>query len=739
LPWIARPGETVQLHASLPGLTRVDIVHLACLNAERKAGGSYHGPAERIIPVAGSNAPELGPVFQPLSPGAQLTARSDGWPAWQEAGLVFALQRLGRGQGGHVLTLADAAGEGICMRLDCSDRRSARLDISFVRGGETLVLPLPEQDWLLLNLDFAHTDAVGPSLRVRSAICRATVPGGVAQRWTEHRLDAPAMPRGRAPVRLQLGSLPAAQASADVRIDLLSVLPSAAVGALSPPAMLACGSGDGPVLAEWERALLDAGAPALLLRGRTGKERSSEDLAARAAITEGQRPYAAVRGIRWDGRFQGPLQAPAHYTALHFNADSLLDAQWAPVSGWQIPADLDSGCYAFRMSSVERPDEAPSYASFFVSAAERPRHKLAVLLPTFTYLAYANAIEEMRGPVITAAPHVAEQRLDALHPAHGRSIYERHADGQGVLWASCRRPLWSVAPGNRPWGLVADSWLLDWLESESLPFDVITDHDLHRLGAAALQPYSAVLTGHHPEYTSTRMWDGLWDYLHRGGRLLYLGGNGFYWRTACDESADLIEVRRAEDGTRPSISAPGEYYCAFTGEYGGLWRRLARAPQQLVGVGMAAQGFDHAAHYRKLQDAEAPEAAFVFEGVPSPLFGQSGWWGGGASGWEIDRIDFDQGTPAGTWWLAKSEGHASSMLRTKEELLSYVPPFSDAKARSDVALAPLGDGDVFAVGSMTWIGSLHGEGLEPTDVARITANVIRRFLDPSPLPRKAER
>ena len=128
--------------------------------------------------------------------------------------------------------------------------------------------------------------------------------------------------------------------------------------------------------------------------------------------------------------------------------------------------------------------------------------------------------------------------------------------------------------------------------------------------------------------------------------------------------------------------------------------------------------------------------AFVFNGVPADRFGEQGWWGGGASGWEIDRSDADLGTPPGTWWLGRSEGHDPSMLRTKEELLSYVPPFRDAKARSDVVLAPVGWGDVFAVGSMTWIGSLHGEGPEPTDVATITANVIRRFLDPAPLPRK---
>lgn len=86
--------------------------------------------------------------------------------------------------------------------------------------------------------------------------------------------------------------------------------------------------------------------------------------------------------------------------------------------------------------------------------------------------------------------------------------------------------------------------------------------------------------------------------------------------------------------------------------------------------------------------------------------------------------------------MARSEGHAESMLRTKEELLSYIPPFQDAKARSDVAFVRVGPGGVFAVGRMTWIGSLHGSDTAATDVATITANVIRRFLNPTPLPRK---
>ena len=738
-PWVVGPGDSVALHASLPHATQVDIVRLGCINAERSPDGRPFGPVERITPVQAAPAGIHGPALQPLVAGAQVNAECASLPEWIDCCLVLAVQRMARGAPGHVLSLLNAAGAGIVIELKVHSRQAAVLSITLQPGGKVLQVPLPSGEWQVLVLDFVpDPEKQGNSLlRARTALCRATVPDGVAAAWTERHLHACVLPEG-GPTHLHLGTRPGHQASADARLDLLSVLPRSQVDALSPVDLLTCEDHGGVLQrSTWERTALVDLDGVCLLRARMGKGASVQDLAQRATLSEPQRPYAAVRGVRWDGRFQDPQRAPAHYSALHFNADTLLDAHWSPTTTWRVPDDLDSGSYAFRLRTASEPELEPVYVSFFVSGVSRPRHRVAVMLPTFTYLAYSNAPEDMRGPVITEAEHVAERRLDALHPAHGRSIYERHADGQGVLWASSRRPLWSVSPGHRPWGLVADSWLMDWLEAQGQGFDVITDHDLHRLGEVALQPYSVVLTGHHPEYTSTAMWDGLWRYLQGGGRLLYLGGNGFYWRTACDEDAEAIEVRRAEDGTRPSISAPGEYHCAFTGEYGGLWRRLGRAPQEIVGLGMAAQGFERAAHYRKNADAHAPETDFVFEGVDADTFGHSGWWGGGASGWEIDRSDADLGTPVQTWWLARSEGHAASMLRTKEELLSYIPPFDDAKARSDVVLVPMGQGDVFSVGSMTWIGSLHGAGRESTDVARITTNVIRRFLDPLPLPRKA--
>src|SRR5258705_230452 len=77
------------------------------------------------------------------------------------------------------------------------------------------------------------------------------------------------------------------------------------------------------------------------------------------------------------------------------------------------------------------------------------------------------------------------------------------------------------------------------------PHDVFTDHDLHADGAALLDGYRVLITGTHPEYWTHAMLDALHGWLERGGRLMYLGGNGFYWVTSIDpDRPHVAEVRR---------------------------------------------------------------------------------------------------------------------------------------------------------------------------------------------------
>ncbi len=87
---------------------------------------------------------------------------------------------------------------------------------------------------------------------------------------------------------------------------------------------------------------------------------------------------------------------------------------------------------------------------------------------------------------------------------------------------------------------------------------MITEEDLHHEGLGLLRPYRVVITGSHPEYDSAEMLDAFEAYLRHGGRLMYMGGNGFYWRIAHHPARQgVIEVRRAEGGVRAWDAEPG--------------------------------------------------------------------------------------------------------------------------------------------------------------------------------------
>src|SRR5262249_21804071 len=188
-----------------------------------------------------------------------------------------------------------------------------------------------------------------------------------------------------------------------------------------------------------------------------------------------------------------------------------------------------------------------------------------------------SASEMVTGRLVTLQP---QDLYIGEHRELGGALYDTHSDGSGICYSSRLRPIlnlrpkyasWLGAKGSGLWQFNADLHLTDWLERKGFDFDVITDEDLHEEGLDLLKSYRVVLTGSHPEYYSTRMLDSMTRYTQEGGRLMYLGANGFYWRIAYhDTLPGVIEVRRAEDGIRTWAAEPGEYFQSFNGEYGGL-------------------------------------------------------------------------------------------------------------------------------------------------------------------------
>src|SRR6202012_3892586 len=131
---------------------------------------------------------------------------------------------------------------------------------------------------------------------------------------------------------------------------------------------------------------------------------------------------------------------------------------WQPNLSFTVPTDLRSGVYALRLRSGEAEEHIP----FFVRALQ-PKASLAVLMSTFTYLAYANehlAFDAFIAQAITAhTPILSESDIEFNKlQEFGLSTYDHHSDGAGCCYSSWRRPILNMRPKHRlsamgfPWG-----------------------------------------------------------------------------------------------------------------------------------------------------------------------------------------------------------------------------------------------------------------------------------------------
>lgn len=517
-------------------------------------------------------------------------------------------------------------------------------------------------------------------------------------------------------------------------------------GRIEDPLLLR-GAPDGITLADPE-ALLASGKVAAwwdLSRGQEGEAITDRGPGALHGTLRNF-PARAVKGSRWTGAEQCWRHAPRDYAATHFHEDDLEDCRWATDFSFAVPEGLPSGVYAVRLRHGEHWDLIP----FFVlpPRGERRAH-ICYLASTFTYQVYANyrrvdfpETQRAKREAWGAYPWCGNLDTDYM-----LSTYNNHPDGSGIHFSSRLRPNFNLRPGflavpdDRGSGLrhlPADGHLTDWLEEKGYAFDVITDEDLDNEGLDLIRGYACVVTGSHPEYHTQGTLDALQDYVSGGGRLAYLGGNGFYWKVARRrDRPHVLEIRRAEGGIRAWAAENGEYFHQLDGTLGGLWRRNGRPPQLLCGVGFSGQGRFEGSHYRRMEGAADPRAAWIMEGVAmdqhgdGATFGGFGLSGGGAAGFELDRADPVLGTPPNAVILARSEQHQDHFVTVPEELLTHLTTVTgekpEALIRAEIVhFETQGGGAVFSTGSITFCGSLSHNGYQ-NGISRMLQNVLDRF------------
>ena len=279
-------------------------------------------------------------------------------------------------------------------------------------------------------------------------------------------------------------------------------------------------------------------------------------------------PVRAVTGHTWAGREVDFKHAPDQYAAIRFNDDDLDDARWDVDFEYTVPEGLKSAMYAFRLTT----DDAEDYIPFGVRPKSgEPTARIAFLLGTYTFLAYANE-HLANNPVLIEYFDAKGMKVDFPLLPHEHymvdnklgGLYDLHTDGSGICYASSRKPIVNFRPNNKqrtvgagmgaPVLLSADLHQMDWMESQGFEFDVITDEDVHFDGLDLLSGYSVVMSDAHPEYWTEDMLirvGGLpqrrWPLHVHGGQRALLDHLGRSRATTRHRGAPLERYRLVED------------------------------------------------------------------------------------------------------------------------------------------------------------------------------------------------
>lgn len=710
------PGDTVALSMHGASVQAAEVTLVRLHGADHRV--TIAGPLEEPVPAVGVTTVQIGP--QSVCPGSfAIATEVPGLAHAPELEIECWLQPFAPMREQGVLGTLNARGTaGVGLLLDSTGRLAVRVGTP---SGP---------------VDVCRTDAQLEAQRWVRAVL--TIAAGKVALYAEalHPLGGPRM--RLADIRVEV------PADSNVSGDGHLVMAAAAAAAAGRDA-------EGkplPVGGTFDGKLEDVSVrhgEVLLGRWDLGADPASDEVAdrgpARRPAALVNHPTRAVTGRLWSGRELDFRRAPHEYAATHFHQDDLDDPNWAPCLTVQLPQDLPSGIYALHVRAQEGDDEIPFFVLPPSGKSSGTRPDVAFLAPTFTYQAYANArlgdrIDYAGGGLSSREyrPGPRDAQLEA-NMAFAGSLYDVHGDGSGRVYSSLRRPVFNFRADYRsavqqaPRHLGADLYLTAWLDGLGVDTDVLTDHTLDERGADLLRPYRVVITGSHPEYVSERMLDALQEYIVAGGRVMYLGANGFYWITS--RAGNQIETRRGRGSTRTWACAPGEEHHSTTGEPGGLWRHRGRPPNRLVGIGMSSQGWDERApgYVRTPQSYDAARA-WIFDGVEGAVFGTDGLVMGGASGDELDRHDPTLGSPPVEWLVATSQPHSRFYKGVLEDLLMLRDGLGgdeNPDVRSDVVCYPMpGGGAVFSVGSIAWAGAMAFNNFD-NPVARLTTNVLRRF------------
>jgi hypothetical protein len=401
-----------------------------------------------------------------------------------------------------------------------------------------------------------------------------------------------------------------------------------------------------------------------------------------------------VRNLGWYDN-HGPRAATQSLPDRHF---AEIGVRWDNGFGLHrqvISAPEPSGLYYFHAHC-----ETGEFFSFpLVVAPARPRTNMAVLASTNTWNAYnafggrSNYILAARmldEPIVNAKSDLPRYRLADYGEWKSADHFDPLSFDRPEPYNHVPENVRCVDPieGRQACHLAPAEWrLLGWLEREGFPHDLYADYQLHD-GTLNLDAYRVLVLSVHPEYWSEEMYRRVKTWVfERGGRLVYLGGNGINCKVEFLEGGTAFRCLNQWPSGRES-----------------RFHAQVESEANLLGVVYTDPGAMTVAPYSVLE----PEH-WIFGGTGlkrGDLFGVKclhARYGDGASGHETDKI-------------------SPSSPRNARPLARGLNP--DGGGAHLVCFETSGGGSVFSAGSITYPTALLCDA--PT--SRITANVLGRFL-----------
>jgi hypothetical protein len=407
-----------------------------------------------------------------------------------------------------------------------------------------------------------------------------------------------------------------------------------------------------------------------------------------------------IRGLGWYDE-HGPratmqITPDGDYTqtGVAWNEDGYSN----PALHQYVTAPDRSGLYYFQAQT----EHGAEFSFPWIVAPGEPSAPLAVLASNITW----NAYNSFGG----RSNYINPDRLPPQPTVNARLELRRYTDPENVTYGtddyaplSFERPepinhidaktkITDLIEGRAACHVAPAEWrLLGWLEREQFDYDYYAETQLHD-GTLELDAYKVLIISTHPEYWSRAMYQAVKSWVHvRGGKLMYLGGNGLN----CE--AELVDHTKV-------IYRNGDARAQKRAGYESRFHARVESEAALLGVVFSETGIMTGAPFRVRKAAHWAFAGTNLE--DGALFGEASLHArcpGGASAHETDKVSAS--SPPNVEVIAKG----TNVDEGGAELACYQTSSGGA---------------VFAAGSIAWTSSI----LVDECVSRITANVLQRFL-----------